>query len=36
LTTAQQQQASVVMVSHNARLASRFHQVYKMQPGRSA
>lgn len=36
LTTAQQQQASVVMVSHNARLASRFHQVYKMQPGGSA
>ena len=28
LTTAQQQQASVVMVSHNARLADRFHQVY--------
>jgi ABC-type lipoprotein export system ATPase subunit len=33
LATAQQQNASVVMVSHNARLASRFHQVFKMQAG---
>ena len=28
LGTAEQQGASVVMVSHNARLANRFHQVY--------
>ena len=28
LSTAAQQGASVVMVSHNARLAERFHQVY--------
>jgi putative ABC transport system ATP-binding protein len=28
LNTAEQQGASVVMVSHNARLADRFHQVY--------
>jgi putative ABC transport system ATP-binding protein len=36
LSTAQQQNASVVMVSHNARLASRFHQVFKMQAGGAA
>jgi ABC-type lipoprotein export system ATPase subunit len=28
LGTAEQQGASVVMVSHNARLADRFHQVH--------
>ena len=36
LDTAQQQNASVVMVSHNARLASRFHQVFQMRAGGSA
>lgn len=36
LDTAQQQNASVVMVSHNARLAARFHQVFQMRAGGSA
>jgi putative ABC transport system ATP-binding protein len=36
LSSAQQQNASVVMVSHNARLASKFHQVFKMQAGGDA
>jgi putative ABC transport system ATP-binding protein len=33
LSTAEKQNASVVMVSHNARLAARFDQVFEMQVG---
>lgn len=32
LRTAELQNASVVMVSHNARLAARFHQVFHIKP----
>jgi len=33
LKTAERQQASVVMVSHNPRLANRFDQVFHMTSG---
>jgi len=33
LSTAQRQNASVVMVSHNAKLALRFDQVFEMKSG---
>ena len=36
LQTAQRQQASVVMVSHNPKLASRFDQVFEMKSGASS
>jgi putative ABC transport system ATP-binding protein len=36
LSTADRQKASVVMVSHNPRLAERFHQVLSLSKGEMA